>query len=157
MSRRACPRPNRRGPRISTDPRRRLGGDAGTGLIATFAAVIVFLAFLLFAVQLLVGLYATTAVTSAAFDGARMVAGSRTDHDDPAAVAGSRMAAEIRMRAELGAFGRTVHFDWSGSDDQVVQVRVVGDGPGFLWPGLGDVAGARHIDRTVRVRVEAWR
>ncbi len=137
--------------------RRRLHGDPGTGLIATFAAVIVFLAFLLFAVQLLVHLYATTSVTSAAFDGARMVAGSRTDHGDPTAVAAARGAAEVRMRDELGSFGRTVHFDWSGSDTQVVQVRLVGDAPGFLWPGLGDVAGARHIDRTVRVRVEAWR
>ena len=138
-------------------PRRRLAGHGGTGLIATFAAVIVFLAFLLFAVQLLVDLYATTSVTSAAFDGARMVAGSRTDHADPRALGASRAAAEARMRAELGAFGRTVHVDWSGSDAQVVQVRLVGDAPGFLWPGLDDVAGARHIDRTVRVRVEAWR
>ncbi len=137
--------------------RGRLRGDPGTGLIATFAAVIVFLAFLLFAVQLLVDLYATTSVTNAAFDGARLVAGSRTDHGDPQAMAASRTAAEERMRDELGAFGRTVHFDWSGSDAQVVQVRLVGDAPGFLWPGLGDVAGARHIDRTVRVRVEAWR
>jgi hypothetical protein len=137
--------------------RRRLHGDPGTGLIATFAAVIVFLAFLLFAVQLLVRLYATTSVTSAAFDGARMVAGSRTDHGDPAAITAAHTAAEARMRSELGSFGRTVHFDWSGSDAQVVQVRLEGEAPGFLWPGLGDIAGARHIDRTVHVRVEAWR
>ena len=62
------------------------------------------------------------------------------------------------MRAELGAFGRTVHFDWSGSDAEVVQVRLVGDAPRFLLPGPGRRRWApRHIDRTVRVRVEAWR
>ena len=135
----------------------RVRGDAGTGLIASFAAVIVFLAFLLFAVQLLVGLYATTTVTSAAFDGARMVAGSRADHHDPVALAGAEAAADARIRSELGTFGRAVDIDWRGSDDQVVQVRVVGDAPRFLWPGLQDTVGAGHIDRTVRVRVEDWR
>jgi hypothetical protein len=136
---------------------RRCDGEQGTGLIATFAALVVFLAFLLFAVQLLVDLYATSATTSAAFDGARVVAGSRADHADPAALAAAERAAEARVRSELGAFGRAVTFDWSGTDADSVQLRVKGDAPRFLWPGLQHALGVDHVDRTVRVRVERWR
>jgi hypothetical protein len=143
------------GPARSPGPRGR--GDAGTGLIATFAAVLVFLAFLLFAVQALVDLYATTSVTSAALDGARLVAGAQVDHDDPVALARARQAAEDRMRSELGAFGRSVRFDWSGSDDQEVQVRLQGQAPRFWFPGLDHGWADAQVDRTVRVRVEAWR
>ncbi len=135
----------------------RVRGDAGTGLIGTFAGVIVFLAFLLFTVQLLVDLYAISATTSAAFDGARIVAGSRADHRDPVAVLAIRAAAEARVRSELGTFGRSVSFDWSGSNDDAVQLRVRGDTPRFLLPGLQGAIGADHIDRTVRVRVESFR
>jgi hypothetical protein len=148
---------NRWGPVRSRPAGSRLSGDAGTGLIATFAAVLVFLAFLLFAVQLLISLFATSAVTSAAFDGARMVAGARTAHRDPGSVLAARRLAESRMRAELGTFGATVRFDWSGSDDQEVQVRIEGDAPRFFFPGLQHLAGSDHIDRSARVRVEAWR
>jgi len=133
------------------------GGEQGTGLIATFAALIVFLAFLLFAVQLTIVLYASTATTSAAFDGARVVAGSRADHGDPIAMASAERAAESRMRQELGRFGDSVRFDWSASTSQSVVLRVTGDAPRFLWPGLQHQLGLGHIDRTVRVRVETWR
>jgi hypothetical protein len=135
----------------------RCAGESGTGLIGTFAALVVFLAFLLFAVQLLVDLYASSATTSAAFDGARVVAGSRADHPDRAALAAAERTAESRVRAELGAFGRTVTFDWSGTDGDSVQLRVQGDAPRFLWPGLQHALGVDHVDRTVRVRVERWR
>jgi hypothetical protein len=135
----------------------RFGSDRGTGLLATYAAVVVFLAFLLFAVQLMVDEYAMTATTSAAFDGARIVAGSRVDQTDRAAVASARQQAETRMRHELGAFGRSVAFDWSASTADAVVLRVVGDAPRFLWPGLQHELGLGHVDRTVRVRIERWR
>ena len=73
-----------------------------------------FLAFLLFAVQLMVDEYAMTATTSAAFDGARIVAGSRVDQTDRAAVASARQQAETRMRHELGL----------GHVDRTVRVRI---------------------------------
>jgi hypothetical protein len=135
----------------------RIRGEQGTGLIGTLAGVTVFLIFLLFAVQLLVDLYATSAATSAAFDGARVVAGSRTDHSDPLSEAAARSAAERRVRAELGGFGRSVRLDWSGSDADAVQLRIEGDTPRFLFPGLQRALGVDHVDRTVRVRVEAFR
>jgi hypothetical protein len=131
--------------------------ERGTGLIATFAALVVFLAFLLFAVQLLVDLYAASVTTGAAFDGARVVAGSRSRHDDSAAIAAAERDAESRVRSELGAFGRTVTFDWTGTDVDTVQLRVRGRAPRFLWPGLQSALGVDEVDRTVRVRVESWR
>jgi len=136
---------------------RRASGETGTGLIATFAALVVFVGFLLFAVQLLVDLYASTAASDAAFDGARLVAGSRTQHDDPATTAQAERTAEARVRSELGAFGRTVTFDWRGTDAESVQLRVRGHAPRFLWPGLQSALGVDEVDRTVRVRVESWR
>jgi len=126
-------------------------------LIATFSAVVVFLAFLLFAVQLLVDLYASSATTGAAFDGAHIVAGSRARHGDRAAMVAAEHDAESRVRSELGAFGRTVTFDWSGTGADTVQLRVRGRAPRFLWPGLQSALGVDEVDRTVRVRVESWR
>ena len=128
--------------------------EAGAGLIGTIAGVLVFLVFLLLAVQLLMNLYATSAVTSAAFDGARMVAGHRVAHDDSAAMSRARSAAEDRMRAELGRFGDTVTIDWSQSDDASVAVRIQAAPPRFLLPGFGGPVGFDRIDRTVRVRRE---
>jgi len=43
-------------------------GEAGTGLIGTAFGVVVFLLFLLLGVQVLLGLYTTTVVTSATLD-----------------------------------------------------------------------------------------
>ena len=72
------------------------------------AAVVVFLVFLLFAVQILIGLYGRSVVTGAAYDGARSVAGSRVDHDDPGAVARAQAGA-VAGDAEgiAAAHGRT--------------------------------------------------
>ena len=131
--------------------------DRGAGLIGTIAGVLVFLGFLLFAVQLLVDLYATSAATSAAFDGARLVAGSRTDHTSADSIGRARDEAERRMRDELGDFGDQVTFDWTGSDAEVIAVRIEGPAPRFLLPGLGGPLGFDHIDRTARVRVEVAR
>jgi hypothetical protein len=131
--------------------------DRGAGLIGTIAGVLVFLGFLLFAVQLLVDLYATSAATSAAFDGARLVAGSRTDHATAESVERARAEAERRMRRELGGLGDQVTFDWSASDADVVAVRIRGPAPRFLLPGVGGPLAFDTIDRTARVRVEAVR
>jgi hypothetical protein len=131
--------------------------DRGAGLIGTIAGVLVFLSFLLFAVQLLINLYATSAATSAAFDGARLVAGNRTDHATPDSIDRAQAEAERRMRDELGQLGDRVTFDWSASDADVVAVRIQGPAPRFLLPGLGGALGFDTIDRTARVRIEELR
>ena len=113
-------------------------------------AVIVFLVFLLFAVQLLVGLYGRSVVTSAAYDGARIVAGHRTTDR-----AGARTRAEDRIRQQIGAMH--LRFDWTGSDDDTIVLRLQADNPRFLFPGFTGPLATDHIDRTVHVRVERVR
>jgi len=131
--------------------------ERGAGLIGVIAGVSVFLVFLLFAVQLLISLYATSSVTDAAWDGARQVAGARIDHGDPSALAAAEAAGEVRMRAELGRFSERVSFDWSATDADSVVVRVRGTTPRFGLPGISGPLEFDTIDRTVRVRVEVLR
>jgi Flp pilus assembly protein TadG len=128
--------------------------DRGASLVSTSVSVLVFLVFLLFAVQILVGLYGRSVVTSAAYDGAHAVAGSRVDHDDPDAVAEAQVAAVDRMRQQLGEVGSRATFDWSGTDADTVVLRVQADNPRFSIPGMTGPLATDHIDRTVRARVE---
>lgn len=114
----------------------------------------VFLAFLFFAVQLLFNLYATSVVTSTAYEGARLVAGHSIDHDDPAARIRAHERAERAMRELLGGYGERVTFDWSASTDDTVSLRVLAANPRLSFAGLGNGLGFDEIDRTVSIRVE---
>jgi hypothetical protein len=49
-----------------------LRADAGTGMVGTLSGFGAFMGFLLLATQLLVHLYASSAVTAAAYDAARI-------------------------------------------------------------------------------------
>lgn len=131
--------------------------DDGVGLIGAISGVLVVLAFVLFATQLLMNLYTTSVVTSAGYEGARMVAGHRVDHDDPRAVAEARARAETRVRQLLGRYGERVEMDWSASTDDTVVLRLRADTQRFLLPGLPARLGFDRVDRTVRVRVEDLR
>jgi len=132
--------------------RRRLGqtggggaGDGGAGVVSTFVGAVVFLVFLLFAAQLLLGLYLTSVVTAVAYDAAKTAAGAASP--GPAGV-------EAAARRQLGAFGDRARFDWAGDGD-VVQLTVRVARPPVL-PGLLPAA-AGDVVRTVRVRRERWR
>ena len=132
----------------------RLRGDDGTGMLGSMAAVVVFLLFLLFAVQLLFSLYTRSVVTDVAYDGARAVAGDRSGRDGGADAPGARDAAEARMIQELGPTGTHTVFDWSATNADTVALRVQVDAPRFLsLRALGPLA-TDHIDRTVTVRIE---
>ena len=124
----------------------RVRGERGSGVVSSLAGVTMFLAFLLLAVHVVVGLYATTIVTDAAAAGARRVAGSSlTDEPD----APSR--AETKIREALGAFGDAASITWDLTPDTVgVTVRVP-------RPGILRVLGAGVIERTVKVRREVLR
>jgi hypothetical protein len=125
--------------------------DRGVGLVGAIAGVTVFLAFVLFAAQLLVNLYATSVVTSATYEAARRAA---------AAPGGARSAtgtAEREARELLGRAGDAAEFTWDLSDPDVVALRVVVDNPRFLWPALDVALGFDRVDRRVRVRVEQVR
>ncbi len=127
--------------------------DRGTGQIGTIAGFTAFLLFLFLAVHVLIGLYATSAVTAAAYDGARAVAGATVDQDDPTAVVAARRDAEAHVRALLGRAGATARFDWSASSADVVALRIRVPWPRLL-PSLGGQLGDAEVDRTVRVRIE---
>lgn len=109
----------------------------------------VFLALLLFAVQVLFNLYATSVVSAVGYDAARRVAAV---DGGPGSVA----QAEAVARRALGRYAARVTFDWSLGDDAVV-LRVRARNPSVLLPALARPIAFDRIDRTVRVRVERFR
>lgn len=127
--------------------------ERGTGLVGTLAGVIVFLVLLLFAVQLSVNLYATTTVTAAGFDAARLVASKEVDHADPGSVAAARMRGEARFRSLMGAAGDRAVLHWSGGAD-TVRLQVTLHTPTILPRSFGGRVAFGRIDRTFEVRVE---
>ena len=107
--------------------------------------VLVFLLLLLLAVQVIYNLYATSAVTAAAFDGARLAAGSGSS---------GRAEAAAHVKAVLGDYGsERVDVSFTPDPDDVV-LTVVADNPSFLPVALRRPLGFDRIERTVRVRVE---
>ena len=137
--------------RIPTADRERT--EAGTGLIGTTFGVVVFLLFLLFSVQVLLGLYTTTVVTSATLDAANRVARAA----DPTAPVAQQAASDGAVDA-LGSFARQgrVTFDWAGTTADEVVVTVHARKMTLLPPAFGAALGNR-VDRVVRVRVERLR
>lgn len=127
--------------------------DRGAGLIGTIAGFTAFLGFLLFAVQLLTNLYATSVVTSASHDGATLAARSDGHHLD----APVRAQAEDHVRQILGTYGDGAEFDWSGTTDDVVRLRVRIDNPSFLLRSLPADLPFQQVDRVAVVRVEVPR
>jgi hypothetical protein len=97
-------------------------------------------------------LYATSVVTAAAFDAARVVAGAD----------GSEAAAERQARELLDGYDAAdLTFEWrytSTDGDAVpdiVELRVVARHPTSLLPAR--VVPYQEVDRTVRVRLERVR
>ncbi|MHB1534004.1 MAG: hypothetical protein ACYC1D_05215 [Acidimicrobiales bacterium] len=103
---------------------------------------------LLFAVQVLVRLYATSTLSAAAFNAARQVAQSPGDQSSAVPLA------EQSARRNLGTFGAThTTFDWLEVDGHQVVLQVRATSPEFLpLP-----ASFRDITRTVTVRTERFR
>ena len=125
------------------------GADDGQGLLPTIIGVFVFLLFLLLAVQVIFHLYATSAVTAAAFDGARLVAAADSPVDED--------EAEAHVRNLLGKYGADrldVTFE---PDPDAVVLRVRAQNPSLLPGALRRPLRMDRIDRTVRVRIERRR
>jgi hypothetical protein len=127
------------------------GGDGGAGLVGTLAGFVVFLALLFFAVQTLVGLYATSVVTAVTYDAARMVA-TAPDPDDPRV----RAAAEAEARRRLGPYADRATFAWA-IDGDTVRVHVHASNPRFVLPIASAMLPFDTVDRTAVVRVERFR
>ena len=125
--------------------------DRGAGLLGSAAGVLVFLAFLLFTVEVLFGLYASSTVTAVANDAAQRAA---ADGAPPVGII------EADARRNLGRVGDTAVFEWDRADTDgdgdadTVVLRVVARPPRFLPPGLGGVVGPGEVRRTARVRIE---
>lgn len=121
--------------------------EQGVALVGTLVGFAIFLVLLLFATQVMVRLYATSAVSSAATRAAESVAQA----PDPAAEVGP---AEASARQQLGALGRSrSQFVWQEVDAQQVVLEVTTRSPAFL-PGLPAWS---RIQRTVTVRTERFR
>ena len=118
--------------------------------------VTAFLVLLLFAVHVVLNLYAASTVTAVAFDAAREVAGSE---GGPAA----EQAAEARARAVLGRAGApdVLRLSWAypstdgDAQPDVVELRVEAESPGSFLPGVS--LPLSSVDRTIRVRLERRR
>ena len=120
--------------------------ESGAGLIGSIVGVTVFLTLLLFAVQLALNLFATSAVSAVAWDAAREVA-----HD------GEPERAEQRARSILDRYeerGGRLSFEWDVSRDDVVVLRVVAE----REPLLANIRFPfQRVERTVTVRWERFR
>ncbi len=111
----------------------------------------VFLILVLLVTQILFDLYARSAVTTAAFDGARVVVGS-----DAGATEIARADAERSARMILGGYGSGAAFQWHITSDQVgLTIRV--RNRTILPPLLVGPLGLDQVDRTAVVRRERVR
>lgn len=128
----------------------RRADEAGAGVFGTIIGAGVFLLLMLFAVQVLVGLYTSSVVNAATYDAAKSVAGS--DGGDAA-----RADAVVNAKSQLGGYGKRVAFDWSGSTPEVVRLVATGPRPSFLPPALTGPVGLGDIRREVTVRRETVR
>lgn len=138
---------------------RRAHDDRGVGVFGTSIGFVVFLLFLFFALQVMVGLYATSTLRATLNDAANRAAaggaGVPADLD--------RLAAEAE--ASLGEMGRRpstvieldmVDEDGDGLGDVVVgRARAVP--PRFVPPSIGGMIGFEEITAGARVRVERVR
>jgi hypothetical protein len=131
---------------LAADP-----AERGAGLISTAAGVVVFLMFLLFAVQLLFSLYASSTISAVASDAA---------HRAAARGAPPLTVIEAEARSNLGRVGDAADFRWDtddsdrdGNPDTLV-LEVVATPPRFVPRSLGGAMGIAEVRRTVRVRLE---
>ena len=137
--------------RAADPPERR--SQAGTGLIGSLTGFVTFIVLLLLAVQVLFDLYARSAVTAAAFDAARRVAGFEVATLPADELAAAESDAEGRARRTLGRYGGDARFTWTLTSTEVaLRVRIVN--PSLVPSGLGRPFGLDTIDRTVRVHAE---
>jgi hypothetical protein len=116
-------------------------------VVGTLVGFVIVMVLLLFAVQVVVRLYATSTLSSAATNAADEVASAPV----PAAAVA---VAEAQARADLGGFGAShTTFDWVEVDANQVVLQVTAQSPEFL-PGLSAWS---TITRTVTVRTERFR
>lgn len=131
----------------ATAPRRRQAvwsRDRGTGLFSSVFGLMFFLIFMLFAVQILWSLYATTVVTAAGYDAGRTAA--RT---------GSAAAGEARFRNTVGSYDAAVAISVPNGEGTVI-VTITGENPTLLPDRFAHVLPFTTIERTIEIRNEVY-
>ena len=114
--------------------------DRGAGILSAALGLVFFFALLVFVVQVMYNLYATSVITSLALDAARDVA----ERDGISA-----NAAEAEFREQVNG---DVVFDIA-VDDDVVQVSIEWQ-TRSLFPSVSDARAFGVLDRTFEVRRE---
>lgn len=136
-----------------SEPRRRAAPEEGSGLLGTTLGVLFFLGFLLVAAQLGVSAYAATVVSSAAYDGGRVIAGAAGDDGvfDPTELSAAENAAARRVTAIAGptATFRVLSVDVAAS---TVEVEVSVPRPRLLLGG--GTIGSELLTRAAVLRLE---
>jgi len=117
-------------------------------MIGSTAGILVFAVFMLLAVQVLFDLYARSAVSSASFDAARVVAGA-----DAGATPAAEADAEEAARHVLGHYGARAQFRWA-VDADTVALTVHLRNPSLLPALFSRPLSLDTIDRTVRIHRE---
>lgn len=129
-------------------PTSRLAGEDGSSAITSVFGVLIFLAFLMLATQVLVHLYATTTVSAVAFDTARRASAHG------ASCASIDAAASVRRA--LGEYGQRIDDPVCITSGRQTVVTVSGPTPARLVDAFGDGLGLDRIERTARVRTEQF-
>ncbi len=131
---------------------KRFRGTRAAGLLSAVFGLAFFLAFMLFATQISVRLYASATITDDAYRAARVVAGESVQGQGPVGVAAAMEAQSTRLRDRYGTL--TPEITWGPLDgDQVVLTLTVHPN-GELIGGLDGLLGFDKIQRTVRVHRE---
>jgi hypothetical protein len=130
--------------------------DRGVGMLPTAAGFVVFLLFLLLAVQVLYGLYATSTVRGVLNDAASRAANGVATEAELARLADDAERSLGPMGDRTTILLRLVDDDADGVPD-VVAGSAVADPPRFVPPPLGRMVGLGDIDVAVRVRIERVR
>ena len=128
-----------------------VSGEAGSSPVTAVFGVAMFLFFLLFASQVLLHLYATSIVTSAAFTTATRVAA-----EDVGCGPGGTTAEQI-ARERLGGYGQRAELVVActiDGEDTVVTIQAPSPARGLSTIGYG--LSLDGIERTARVRTEQF-
>lgn len=123
-----------------------LDDEGGNGPLTAVFGVAIFLGFLLLAVQVMVHLYATSAVSAAAFDAARLMA-AEDGIGCPEATA--------HVQQLLGGYGDRVSVTCPANATQV-GVTISGPSPAPLVDGFRRGFDLGQVERTAMVRVERF-
>jgi hypothetical protein len=130
----------------------RFRGTRGAGLLSAVFGLAFFLAFMLFATQISVRLYASATITDDAYRAARVVAGESVQRQGRDGVAAAMEAQSARLRDRYGAL--TPEIKWGPLDGDQILLTLTVHPRGELVGGLDGLLGFDTIQRTVRVHRE---